>query len=105
MKIYVVSASQGEYSDREEWVVKAFEDETAAKAFVEDATTRTRAAEAKLMTRGKYTHGKPQEYGVADLFTGEYPTVVAGSPTSFFMAACEFVPLSPEPRVEERDAD
>jgi hypothetical protein len=35
--IYIVTGSSGEYSDRDEWVVRAFEQEADAKAFVEMA--------------------------------------------------------------------
>lgn len=34
MKIYVVTGSTGEYSDRVTWLVKAFTDEDSAKEFV-----------------------------------------------------------------------
>lgn len=35
MKIYVVQGSQGEYSDRMEWIYKAYRDEKTAKNQVE----------------------------------------------------------------------
>lgn len=35
--IYIVTGSTGEYSDRTEWTVRAFENEADAKAFVEMA--------------------------------------------------------------------
>jgi len=93
MKIYVVRATQGEYSDRDEWVVKAFENEATARAFVEGATKKVREVEARLLAkRGKYTTGNAAAEGVADLFTGESaPT--GGAPTSFFVSACDFVPM------------
>lgn len=34
--IYVVRGSVGEYSSREEWIVKAFEDEADAQIFIAD---------------------------------------------------------------------
>ncbi len=40
--IYVVVGSAGEYSDRNEWLVRAFDDEEAAKAFVLRATDKAR---------------------------------------------------------------
>lgn len=42
MTIYVVSGSIGEYSDRTEWLVKAFTDEEKAKELVVNATDRAR---------------------------------------------------------------
>jgi hypothetical protein len=39
MKIYIVFGQTGEYSDRVEWPVKAFQDEEKAKRLVELATT------------------------------------------------------------------
>lgn len=40
MKIYVVIGSTGEYSDRNEWLIKAFRDEEDAKFLVTNATNR-----------------------------------------------------------------
>ena len=40
--IYVVVGSAGEYSDRNEWLVRAFDDEEAAKAFVLRASDKAR---------------------------------------------------------------
>lgn len=38
MLIYVVEGSTGQYSDHQEWLVKAFRDEQDAKNFVMDCT-------------------------------------------------------------------
>jgi len=37
-KVYVVTGSTGEWSDRSEWTVKAFTTEEAVKSFVDEAT-------------------------------------------------------------------
>lgn len=42
MTIYVVIGATGEYSDREEWIVKAFRDENLAKNLVLEASARAR---------------------------------------------------------------
>ncbi len=46
MKIYVVIGYTGEYSDRTEWLVKAFNSEDAAKEHVLSATKRAKEIEA-----------------------------------------------------------
>lgn len=43
-KIFVVNASEGEYSDRTEWPVKAFTDEQKAKDLVEELSAKFRQA-------------------------------------------------------------
>ena len=43
-KIFVVNASEGEYSDRIEWPIKAFTDEQKAKDFVKELSARSRQA-------------------------------------------------------------
>ena len=45
MKIFVVTGTTGEYSDRVEWLVKAVKDEQAAKDFVVTATKIAREQE------------------------------------------------------------
>lgn len=42
--IYVVTASQGEYSDRREWVVRAFADEDVAIGYIVQMKIRINAA-------------------------------------------------------------
>jgi hypothetical protein len=45
--IYVVRGSAGEYSDRNEWPICAYEDEALAQKFVELASALARVFEAK----------------------------------------------------------
>jgi hypothetical protein len=42
MKIYVVIGTTGEYSDRTEWLVKAFESENSAKKMVIEFSEKAR---------------------------------------------------------------
>lgn len=49
-KIYIVGGSTGEYSDRSEWVVCAYTNESDAQAHVTKATEYAKAWEAFLKT-------------------------------------------------------
>lgn len=44
--LHVVIGSTGEYSDRSEWLVRAFRDEAAAREWAEKAATRAKEIEA-----------------------------------------------------------
>ena len=57
--IWVVSASQGEYSDRTEWVVEAHTTEEAGKAAVDKLDEAERIANAG---RARYTYEKRSYY-------------------------------------------
>jgi hypothetical protein len=54
MKIFIVFGSSGEYSDHQEWTVKAFYDEDRAKELVERATIRGKEIEKKFSDERKY---------------------------------------------------
>lgn len=45
--IYVVSGSTGEYSDRTDWMVRAYADEEAAKAVVTEYSAKAKEVEAR----------------------------------------------------------
>lgn len=47
MLIYVVEGATGEYSDHQEWLVKAFKSEAKAKEFVVKCTKEAHKIEAK----------------------------------------------------------
>ena len=48
MKIHVVYGSSGEWSEREEWVVKAFVDKDEAEKFVLDASAHVRSVSQRI---------------------------------------------------------
>ena len=54
MTIYIVSGSCGEYSDRDEWIVKAFYSEEKARDLVEEATKVGKEIEKDFSDRGEY---------------------------------------------------
>lgn len=63
MKIYVVTGTTGEYSDRSEWLVKAFTDEKKAEEFVNMASGLAREIELKRESRYSGLDGiDPSEY-------------------------------------------
>ena len=47
MRIYVVSGSTGEYSDRTDWMVRAYSSEEAAKAVVVEYDAAAKEIEAR----------------------------------------------------------
>lgn len=47
MKIYIVCGTSGEYSDRSEWIVKAFFNKKRAEKLVLDANAEARKNECK----------------------------------------------------------
>ena len=51
MKIYVITGSQGEYSDRSEWVVEAHKDGKKAKDRVQELTDANRADYAEFQRK------------------------------------------------------
>lgn len=56
MKIYVVSGSTGEYSDHNEWMVRAYTDEATAQAIVVEYTAKAKEIEV----RAKLPKDNPQ---------------------------------------------
>ncbi len=57
MKIYIVMGTRGEYSDRDEWVIKAYSDEKLAQKHVLDAqefSDKNTIECEKLSDEGKY---------------------------------------------------
>jgi hypothetical protein len=47
LKIFVVFGTTGEYSDRTEWMVRAYADEAEAQRIVEEYTKQSKACEAR----------------------------------------------------------
>lgn len=65
--IYVVEGQTGEYSDHNEWPVKAFVNEEAAKTLVLNAQARAREIEIEKNNQdfsdgGWYTNPKPSRF-------------------------------------------
>lgn len=65
MKIYIVMGTTGEYSDRSEWPVVAYQDEAMAQAHVLAATaeaSRIQAALAATDSASRYTEEGRAQY-------------------------------------------
>jgi hypothetical protein len=54
MTIYVVMGSTGEYSDHDEWMVKAFTSEVAAQRFVQECDLEAKRIDAVVEAAGWY---------------------------------------------------
>lgn len=78
-KIYVVMGTSGEYSDRDEWPVKAYIDEEKAKTHVVKASERAReieiagrglqyAEQMKLTKTNEFDPDMDDYYGVSYFF-------------------------------------
>ncbi len=82
MKIYVVSGSTGEYSDRSEWPVKAFASKEKAEELVAAATARAKQIEAT----------RPSKYGLPAKGLNEFDPEMwmDYTGTSYEMAEVEF---------------
>lgn len=50
-KIYVVEGSTGEYSDHDEWMVKAFTAESVAREFVEKCTEEANRVQSEIQIK------------------------------------------------------
>lgn len=62
--VFVVSGTTGEYSDREEWAVCAYEDEALAKEHVLKAQQRGR----ELFDAGQYSYSPDEPTSIYDPF-------------------------------------
>ena len=68
MKIYVVSGSTGEYSDRTDWMVCAYADEEAAKAVV----TEYSAMAKEIAVRMKLPPENPLHIGYGNRWKSDF---------------------------------
>jgi hypothetical protein len=99
VKIYVVSGSTGEYSDRTDWMVRAYADEETAKAIVLEYTTKAKEIEVRCRLPkddpqyiNKYQGWRPEfkwphpdpgfqmDYTGTDYFYGEIELVPSSHP-------------------------
>lgn len=78
--VYVVRGSTGEYSDRSEWLVRAFINEDAAKDYAERCGQHARAFAERERIAGTYIDSdgqNPLDSNFHCDYTGTYYTVEA----------------------------
>lgn len=63
-KLYIVMGTTGEYSDRIEWPVAAYEDTEEAEKHVDAATRRSK--ELMGQRKGNYYDEHPKEFNIYD---------------------------------------
>jgi hypothetical protein len=91
--VFVVCGTSGEYSDRYEWVARAFRTEDAARSFIEATTARMMDLQAAYKRRAD--HNKPY-LSFADWLLKETdvpdPLCAEGwDEVSYYLSACELV--------------
>lgn len=58
MTIYVIIGSTGEYSDRDEWLVRGFSTEEKASQFTQRANDMSKEIEREMVRQGTYWYDK-----------------------------------------------
>ncbi len=73
MTIWLVMGATGEYSDRNEWPVKAFTDKARAEALIEAASAQARAVEDARESRYHVAKGiNPFDPNMQMAYTGTH---------------------------------